>query len=577
MSFKEAQSRRSAHLRRIIPITKDTVRDRASGRMTADKAGYLSASGANLSAGTGGGSAKFIPRRLNMRSETEPISGGLLTMLTAFVRGGRRAVLVRAGALIGLIALADWRIDIDVPFGVNIPLGFLYLFPMLLVGSALSRWQIAITAAICTVLTEEFDTFAWSPLSGIPRDILYFAAFFCMGLFVYEVGRSRRLAQAHVDQIEKESEARREAEEQLKVLVESSPLAVFATDSEGIVLLANDAASQLFGVKTGTLYGRSIRPYLPALVKVPARKEKGQSFRTVMQCRGRREDGEVFLADIWFSTYQTTAGSRLAAMVMDTSEELRTREESNLHQLLAGSKILVGAVSHEIRNVCGAIAMVHENLARGGSLAGNKDFEALGTLILALEKIAGMELRETANQASGVDVVSLLEELRIVAEPSLREDGVDVRWNADLELPAVWADRQSLMQVFLNLVKNSRRAMRSRSKREFEISTAFEHGFVLVTFQDTGGGLAYPEQLFKPFQQGAQATGLGLYLSRAFMRSFRGDLKYEPAEGGARFIVELAVAVPETFDNYESAYSHTAGGRPRTFPGEPEPSVAGRT
>ena len=88
-------------------------------------------------------------------------------------------------------------------------------------------------------------------------------------------------------------------------------------------------------------------------------------------------------------------------MVVDSSEDMRSREEFNLHQLMAGSRILVGAVSHEIRNVCGAIAVVHQNLARSGALAQNKDFEALGTLILALEKIAAMDLRQTANQAAG--------------------------------------------------------------------------------------------------------------------------------------------------------------------------------
>ena len=62
-------------------------------------------------------------------------------------------------------------------------------------------------------------------------------------------------------------------------------------------------------------------------------------------------------------------------------------------------------------------------------LAQNKDFEALGTLILALEKIAAMDLRQTANQAAGVDLQSLLEELRIVVEPSLREDGVEIHWD----------------------------------------------------------------------------------------------------------------------------------------------------
>jgi two-component system sensor kinase FixL len=55
-----------------------------------------------------------------------------------------------------------------------------------------------------------------------------------------------------------------------------------------------------------------------------------------MQSRGHREDGDTFLADICFSTYRTDSGSRLAAMILDASEELRTREESSLHQMLAG-------------------------------------------------------------------------------------------------------------------------------------------------------------------------------------------------------------------------------------------------
>ena len=149
----------------------------------------------------------------------------------------------------------------------------------------------------------------------------------------------------------------------------------------------------------------------------PRPNRTDQSFRTVMQCRGQRQDGEAFLADIWFSTYRTSVGSRLAAMVVDTSEDLRNREEYSLHQLLAASRILVGAVSHEVRNVCGAIAVVHENLARNSSLAHNKDFEALGTLIQTLEKIAALELRQTPYPAARVDLPALLEELRIVIEP----------------------------------------------------------------------------------------------------------------------------------------------------------------
>jgi len=489
-------------------------------------------------------------------------------MFLFLLRGSPKVVLLRAALMIALIGLADWRDR------TNLPLGFLYLFPMLLAGSAVNRWWIAGTALLCTVLTEAFDNFAWSPESGIPRDILYFAAFFCMGLFVYEAIRSRRLSQKHLEDIEGEIVARREAEEQLKVLVESSPAAIFTTDVSGRVLLANDAAHRLFVLPPGALPGRSIQEYLPSLVNVPGSNPSGQAFRTVMQCRGRREDGDYFLADVWFSTYRTSVGSRLAAMVVDASEDLRTREESSLHQLLAGSRILIAAVSHEVRNVCGAIAVVHANLARSRALLQNKDFETLGTLIRALEKIATMELRQTSDQASGVDVSQLLEEVRIVVEPSLREEGIEIFWETAVGLPLVWADRQSLMQVFLNLIKNSERAMAKEKERTLTVSARAEREVVAIHIRDTGTGVVDPELLFRPFQPGAQATGLGLYLSRAFMRSFRGELRYEPANRGAEFIVELsAVFANEEQDGYAAGDSNFAYRRPQSVSGEPEPAT----
>jgi PAS domain S-box-containing protein len=455
-------------------------------------------------------------------------------MLSLILRGNPRAVVFAALILAALIALADWRIE------GNIPLGFLYLFPMLLAGSVLSRWQIAGFAAVCTFLTEEFDNFDWASPAGIPRDILVFCAFFGMGVFVYEIVRNRRLEQIHLAEIEREAAARAEAEEQLKVLVESSPAAVFTTDTGGSILIANEAAHRLFGLPPGTLRGSSIYRFLPSLANVRTPGGHRAAFRTAMQCRGHRSNGEVFLADLWFSTYQTTLGPRLAAMVVDVSEELRNREESSLNQLLAGSRLLVGAVSHEIRNVCGAIAMAHANLSRGGALAGSKDFEALGKLIAALEKIAAMDLRQMADQASSLDLAGLIEEFLIVVGPALEEENVSLLVEIEPDIPPVWADRQSLLQVFLNLARNSDRALRSRPERRFEIRARREGQLVVVRFTDTGGGVARPELLFHPFQRQAEATGLGLYLSRAFMRSFRGDLRYEPEPGGSSFIVELS-------------------------------------
>jgi two-component system sensor kinase FixL len=458
--------------------------------------------------------------------------------------------LIRRGAaglgrvllLIFAIALIDWRVS------ANVPLGLLYLLPMTLAGASLTRAQVTILAAVCTALAEQFDGFAWVAPTALPRDVLYFSAFWGIGLFVHEAQESRRKSMLHLRDIEREVQARREAEEQLDILIQSSPIAIFTADADGSILSANDAARRLLLVERDKLQGQKISSYLPSLANVPPLRNGQLSFRTVMQCRGQRRDGEAFLAEVWFSTYLTSAGPRLAAMVVDTSQELRDREEANLDQLLTGSRILAGAVSHEVRNVCGAIAIVHANLVRTGQFEKNKDFEALGTLVLALERIASLDLRETAEQPTRVDLHSFFEELKIVVSPGLREKGIEECWAPTADLPTVWADRQSLLQVFLNLIRNSESALAAQTTRRICITFSVESEYVFITVADTGSGIENPELLFRPFQQKSRHFGLGLYLSRALIRSFRGDLRYHPTAEGATFVVELVRAVEAVND-----------------------------
>ena len=114
-------------------------------------------------------------------------------------------------------------------------------------------------------------------------------------------------------------------------------------------------------------------------------------------------------------------------MVVDISDDLRSHEESSLHQLLSGSRILVAAISHEIRNVCAAIAVVHQNLSRDSFSQKNRDFEVLGTLIHSLEKIAAMSLPSGSDRAANINLSSLLEELRIIVEQPLQEKGIELK------------------------------------------------------------------------------------------------------------------------------------------------------
>jgi two-component system sensor kinase FixL len=470
----------------------------------------------------------------------------------------RSSAVLRAAALIAVIAAIDWRVE------TNVSLGFLYLFPMLVLGAWLERWQLGIAASVCTALVEVFDPFPFIASEGIPRVILVFAAFFGAGLFVFESAKNRRLEHRHVLDVETEIELRRDAEEQLRILVDSSPAAIFTFDASRKILLANEAAHQLLSVEPGSLAGRLIVDYLPALAGVPLAAHRATMFRTEMECRGRRSGGESFLASVWFSTYRTRSGPRLAAVVIDISEALRDREESSLEQFMAGSRILVSTVCHEIRNLCGAISAVHANLERTASAS--DDYRALGTLIAGLEHIAALELHNSASpNLSGIDLISLLDELRIIIEPSLSVEGVTIDWRVPESLPHAWADRHTLMQVFLNLVKNSARAMESSEVKRITIEALSTDRGVKILFQDSGPGVSSPANLFEPFHSGAKSTGIGLYLSRALVRAVKGELTYEPRRSGCCFAITLSAIEPPPVDNRISDDPETA------------PALAGRS
>jgi two-component system sensor kinase FixL len=81
--------------------------------------------------------------------------------------------------------------------------------------------------------------------------------------------------------------------------------------------------------------------------------------------------------------------------------------------------------------------------------------------------------------------------------------------------------------------------METTHKKQLTISSGVEADTVVIRFEDSGVGLSSPDGLFKPFQQGANATGLGLYVSRAILRSFGGELALEPRTEGCCFAVRL--------------------------------------
>jgi PAS domain S-box-containing protein len=445
--------------------------------------------------------------------------------------------MLAAGAAVLLVAATDWRVGLDLSLGV------LYIFPVILAATVLSRRQIVAFAMLCALLRLAFNPLH-SPLAAVLGFSLAALAYTAAGFFISELVRNRQLAISHIDQIRRHQSLRREAEEQLRLLAESSPAAIMTVDSDGRVLAANRAAHDLLAFQgEHELIGQPIGSYLPVLADALRFAPDCDEFRTAAQCWGRRRSGDVFIAHTWFSTYPSAAGRRLAAIAVDSSEEVRDREEQNLRQLLHSNRILAGAVSHDIRNFCAAIGVVHSNLRRVKALDQNADFCALGDLVQGLGKIASVDLQASIKEAlSGIDLRGVLEQLRIVIEPSWREIGGEVVCQVPETVPAVLADPTGLLQVLLNLAHNSRRAAQHRPRPKVRIETAVQVSRVLLRVTDNGTGVAEPGSLFQPFQPGASSAGIGLYVSRAILRSYGGDLRYQPRDHGACFVIELETA-----------------------------------
>jgi two-component system, LuxR family, sensor kinase FixL len=441
----------------------------------------------------------------------------------------------------------------------SLSLGLLYLFPIIVVGMAVPRRYVLLFAVVCTWLTAIFNRSSLTLGASLAQDALVFAALAGTGLVAYELTRTRRREVEHREAVEREAAARREAEEQLTFLVNTSPAAILTMADTGEIVAANAAAHRVLGVDDGGLPGRQISRFVPALGRVAARGALAQTFQTEMRCRGERENGTAFPAGVFFSTYTTAQGPRLAAMVIDTSADVVEREESGLEQLMASSRVLVSAMTHEVRNLCGAVAVVHENLARSGKLRGNQDFDALGTLVDALTRIASVQLRHSHQQTRIAEVAlfDVLDDLRVVLDPICEDAGIPIEWcvESSEEPPFVSVDQHHLLQALLNLTKNSQRALQNAPIKRLAVTVVEHDEIVSIRVQDSGPGPAVVEHLFQPFQKGAACTGLGLYVSRALVRSFRGDLRYEP-DPACTFVVDIPKAKRERARARVSVMSH---------------------
>lgn len=475
---------------------------------------------------------RAMPFTLNPLTRRRWRMNPVIRALTA----SRARILATSACMVCLLVALEWRFDLE------FSLGILYVIPVLTAATVLSRWQIFAAAVFCAFTRGQF----W-PGATRTEFWLRFAmatlAYTATGTLVSQIVRSRRTVLAHYTRVRIEQQLRRKAEEQLRLLATSSPAAILTVSAAGEIVAANRAAQAMFGLDV-KLIGKPVRMFAPLFEEALSLAREVSDIRTSARTWVTRADGSHFPAATWFSIYGDEKSRHLAAILVDVSDEVREREHALYDQLVQHNRVFAGAVSHEIRNLCSAIALVTSNLETRKLLAADPDLAALKSLVEGLSNLASFDLlNQVETEDASLSLHSLADEVRVVIGQDWEESDGCFTWSVPMDLPAVKAARHGLMQVFLNMSQNAMRAQSGRQGGVFAIEAQMRDAMhVTIAVSDNGPGVSEPRQIFQAFRSHSGSSGLGLYVSRAIIKSFGGELEYVPTEQGCRFEIVLPVA-----------------------------------
>ncbi|MGH2872485.1 MAG: sensor histidine kinase, partial [Solirubrobacteraceae bacterium] len=138
-----------------------------------------------------------------------------------------------------------------------------------------------------------------------------------------------------------------------------------------------------------------------------------------------------------------------------------------------------------------------------------------------------------------------IEDLISAAADSARGRRPRLRVTVGQDVPEVRADAAQLERAFANLLEN---AGRYGGDEQIDVTARRDHGSVLVTVTDHGGGIELAEQarIFEPFYRGRDASrawagsGLGLAIVKGFVEANGGSITVRSRPGeGTSFIISL--------------------------------------
>jgi signal transduction histidine kinase len=232
-------------------------------------------------------------------------------------------------------------------------------------------------------------------------------------------------------------------------------------------------------------------------------------------------------------------------------DDLEAAQGQMLHmERVAAVGRLAAGILHDLRNLSTGLMFLDQDLVEQG--VAEETVEAVRVQLGGIRHL--MNTLETMHQfvrnnrlavaPSPISATRIVDDALAVTklDPEFRERAVTT--DVDRALPVIEVDRQKIVQVLVNLIRN---AVQSTIAGEgIRVEAGMRDGDVVFAVEDDGPGVA-PEvraNLFQPFvsTKGEEGVGMGLYMSRMVVESHGGRLVFVPqSAGGARFEVILPV------------------------------------
>jgi PAS domain S-box-containing protein len=346
----------------------------------------------------------------------------------------------------------------------------------------------------------------------------------------------------------------RESEQRFRALIENASDIIVVLRADGSIQYTSPAVKRFGGYEPEELVDQNafalIHPDEVEIAREIFVQILAHPFTPYRQeLRFRRKDGGWLALEGFASNLlEEPAVSGIVINLRDVTEQKRIQANLIQAEKLAALGQLAASLAHEISNplqlIIGHLELAQEDLGEKEVVA-----EHLAAIHAEVQRLSRTvtSIRDLSRRRSSwrerANVNALIEQVLDLSRKQCQYRGVRIRWDPELNLPAVILVPDQIKQVLLNLLLNAIEALPDGGWVEVNTARTDDPVGVRITFTDNGTGIP-PDvmpHIFEPFfSTKAEGIGLGLFISQNIMQQHGGHIEVQSSVGtGSTFSLWL--------------------------------------